>query len=480
MRIDHSEQWRKGMAALTRYIAENGHARVPFSYVTSDGLRLGQWVANRRRNAEKLTPEQRSELDTLGFIWRIVDRSERWREAIDALTRYVTENGHARVPFSYVTSDGLPLGQWVSSRRHCAERLTPEQRSELDTLGFVWTIEANRPWTEWVELLRAFVEREGHARVPQAHVTADGAKLGWWVTACRRSEASFVPARRAELDALGFVWNANQRVSWDQRVLLVKQFINREGHPEVPSRHVEDGHPLGQWLREQRILAAQGTPPARWSELSALGVRPHESKVVRGADGVAALQSYVEEHGHARVHYQFVTADGLPLGNWLSGQRKLRNSGRMNPDRETVLSRLGVEWNPSKDGFHAMVRSLRHFVQREGHFDVPPPHIELDRPLGAWVQRQLELADHDRLPPDDLQVLQELGLLAAPRITIEELGLSARPYNRLKRADIHFVDELVSLSEADLTDLRNLGGTSIAEIKARLSENGHALKASHK
>ncbi|MGC4175973.1 DNA-directed RNA polymerase subunit alpha [Demequina sp.] len=59
---------------------------------------------------------------------------------------------------------------------------------------------------------------------------------------------------------------------------------------------------------------------------------------------------------------------------------------------------------------------------------------------------------------------------------IEELNLTQRSYNCLKREGIHTVGELTARSEADLMDIRNFGQKSITEVKEKLAELGFALK----
>ena len=63
-------------------------------------------------------------------------------------------------------------------------------------------------------------------------------------------------------------------------------------------------------------------------------------------------------------------------------------------------------------------------------------------------------------------------------LPIEDLNMSVRSYNCLKREGIHTVGELVTRSEADLMDIRNFGAKSIDEVKVKLIELGLALKDS--
>ena len=60
---------------------------------------------------------------------------------------------------------------------------------------------------------------------------------------------------------------------------------------------------------------------------------------------------------------------------------------------------------------------------------------------------------------------------------IEDLDLSVRSYNCLKRAGIHAVRQLVEFSENDLLNIRNFGVKSIEEVKDKLESMGLGLKA---
>ncbi len=61
-------------------------------------------------------------------------------------------------------------------------------------------------------------------------------------------------------------------------------------------------------------------------------------------------------------------------------------------------------------------------------------------------------------------------------MTIEELDLSVRSYNCLKRAGINTVQELADKSEADMMRVRNLGRKSLEEVKNKLADLGLSLR----
>ncbi|HXJ28254.1 MAG TPA: DNA-directed RNA polymerase subunit alpha, partial [Streptosporangiaceae bacterium] len=72
----------------------------------------------------------------------------------------------------------------------------------------------------------------------------------------------------------------------------------------------------------------------------------------------------------------------------------------------------------------------------------------------------------------------DAALAADLALPIEELNLTVRSYNCLKREGIHTVGELVARSEQDLLDIRNFGAKSIEEVKQKLIDMNLALKDS--
>ena len=61
-------------------------------------------------------------------------------------------------------------------------------------------------------------------------------------------------------------------------------------------------------------------------------------------------------------------------------------------------------------------------------------------------------------------------------MTIEELDLSVRSFNCLKRAGINTVEDLISKSEEDMMKVRNLGRKSLEEVVFKLDTLGFSLR----
>ena len=83
----------------------------------------------------------------------------------------------------------------------------------------------------------------------------------------------------------------------------------------------------------------------------------------------------------------------------------------------------------------------------------------------------------DTLDTDFLVEKEEPGKEKVYDMTVEELDLSVRSFNCLKRANINTVEELINKTEEDMMHVRNLGVKSLEEVQAKLASLGLSLKS---
>ncbi|MEX0834634.1 MAG: DNA-directed RNA polymerase subunit alpha C-terminal domain-containing protein, partial [Nitriliruptor sp.] len=74
------------------------------------------------------------------------------------------------------------------------------------------------------------------------------------------------------------------------------------------------------------------------------------------------------------------------------------------------------------------------------------------------------------------EALASIGTDPVKSMLIEDLDLSVRSYNCLKREGVGTVGELLDRTEQDLLEIRNFGSKSVDEVKEKLVELGVALK----
>jgi len=130
-----------------------------------------------------------------------------------------------------------------------------EQRREdlLEQAGFEWNNIYDTSWDAMFALLLQFKTKNGHCNVPRRRVE-QGKSLGVWVNNQRsKKQKNMLEQRREDLlEQAGFEWNNIYDTSWDAMFALLLQFKTKNGHCNVPHKHVEQGKRLGHWVNTQR------------------------------------------------------------------------------------------------------------------------------------------------------------------------------------------------------------------------------------
>ena len=136
------EAWAKLLTHLDEYVAEFGHANVPFRFVSADGYQLGILLGKKRERRARLRPDQMTELESRrGWVWDASanTRVDAWAKFLTHLDEFIAETGHANVPRRFVSVDGYKLGLLMHSRRSRRATLSPDQVTELERRpGWRW------------------------------------------------------------------------------------------------------------------------------------------------------------------------------------------------------------------------------------------------------------------------------------------------------------------------------------------------------
>jgi len=381
--------WEEGFNYLKEYIDREGHAFIPQSYKTDDGYNLGTWIGTQRNSRDQLTPERESRLESLnGWVWNVLDAA--WEEGFNHLKEYADRAGHAKIPQSYKTDDGYKLGYWAGYQRNKRDKLTPERKSRLESLnGWVWNA-LDAAWEEGFNYLKEYVDKEGHANIPQLYKTDDGYNLGSWVAGQRsKNRDQLTPERESRLEALnGWVWNGLDAL-WKEGFNHLKEYVDREGHARVPKSYKTDsGYKLGQWVGVRRTNRDQLTEE---KELSLESLNGWVWDVLDAAweEGFEHLITHIEEEGHAKkIPKLYKTGDGYNLGSWINTQRGKRD--KLTPEREARLEALdGWVWNVTDSSWEEGFSHLVTYLANHGDANVPSSYkTESDYNLGRWVGRQ--------------------------------------------------------------------------------------------
>lgn len=128
-----------GLSALSEFVDTYGHACPAQSYITPGGFRLGQWVHHLRRRRDQLNPEQAAAVQAQpGWQWDV--RDVNWHRGLRELAAFKAAYGHLRVPRSYRTASGEPLGKWLDNQKIArrARTLSVDRRRALADVDPAW------------------------------------------------------------------------------------------------------------------------------------------------------------------------------------------------------------------------------------------------------------------------------------------------------------------------------------------------------
>ncbi|MGJ9372951.1 MULTISPECIES: DNA-directed RNA polymerase subunit alpha [Nesterenkonia] len=227
----------------------------------------------------------------------------------------------------------------------------------------------------------------------------------------------------------------------------------------VSSEHDE---PVVAYLRKEGpgpVTAADITPPAgvefhnpdlHLATLNEHGKLDMELTVERGRGYVSAAQNKMADAEIGRIPVDSIYSPVLKVSFKVEATRVEQ---RTDFDKLTV----DVETKPSMEPRDALASAGTTLVEL----------FSLARELNVAAEG-IEIGPS----PTDAALAADMAL------PIEDLELTVRSYNCLKREGIHSVGELVARSEADLMDIRNFGAKSIDEVKDKLVELGLSLKDS--
>ena len=130
----------------------------------------------------------------------------------------------------------------------------------------------------------------------------------------------------------------------------------------------------------------------------------------RWAQGLGALEAFVASHGHTRVPATHRTAEGFPLGSWVSARRQDRQAGRLTDEQTGALDALGFAWDPREADFARGLAELRVFVTEHGHARFPTTYRTRDGfALGVWANSRRGDRRAGRLTEERIVALDALG-----------------------------------------------------------------------
>lgn len=224
------DPWQERYDLALAYKTEHGDLEIPSVYKTADGVWLGSWVSRQRQTlnsgSSALSSERRKLLRTLFKGERRPSdpaadhgtvREANWERNFRSAARYARKYKHLLVPASYVDSDGVRLGVWISNLRAARKnrpdsyQVTLAHIKKLNSIGMVWDAR-DAKWGTAYQQAKAYYKAHGNLHAAANYKSDEtGFCLGDWLRRMREwditHDPKLTPERRAMLDKIGMEWS---------------------------------------------------------------------------------------------------------------------------------------------------------------------------------------------------------------------------------------------------------------------------------
>lgn len=224
------DPWQERYDLALAYKTEHGDLEIPSVYKTADGVWLGSWVSRQRQTlnsgSSALSSERRKLLRTLFKGERRPSdpaadhgtvREANWERNFRSAARYARKYKHLLVPASYVDSDGVRLGVWISNLRAARKnrpdsyQVTLAHIKKLNSIGMVWDAR-DAKWGTAYQQAKAYYKAHGNLHAAANYKSDEtGFCLGDWLRRMREWDTThdpkLTPERRAMLDKIGMEWS---------------------------------------------------------------------------------------------------------------------------------------------------------------------------------------------------------------------------------------------------------------------------------
>ena len=216
---ESGDPWERRYALAKEYYKGHGNLQIPADYVV-DGVWLGRWVREQKSKLSQegkgaLTKEQKEKLLSIGLTIGVSQAEISWREQYGQAEEFFKKFGNLSVPKRYTAGNGKKLGVWLQHQRAGRRNgaLASWQVGLLDGIGMVW--ECKDAWERGFLHAQEYALKKGDLEVPNAHVCADGYRLGKWISNQRCAYMGIATKRLTEkqirrLEEIGMVWSVEQ------------------------------------------------------------------------------------------------------------------------------------------------------------------------------------------------------------------------------------------------------------------------------
>lgn len=458
-------QWNSNYDLAKKYYVQKGDLLIPKNYEIN-GVKLGEWIValrhiyNGGKSSRSISKEQVDKLNEIGMVWNTNENG--WEKNYNSAYKYYYENGHLRVPQTYIY-EGENLGSWLHYQRQSYKKgtLDKERIKKLNSIEMVWD-PINENWENYYSLATKYYKEIGNLNVTD-DFEMEGYNIGRWLSVLRqayngRQDVKLTQEQINRLNSIGMIWKKKsgaQTSFFEQATFYYcKQFfkdtlnkfldygfeidiyipslkfaIEYDGEFWHRNKYIEDNEKdekcceLGIKLIRIREFPLEKTKCAinyiledykhnTFSTLlnqvfiEQLGVsldinlKRDSLEIIKYFKTSASdpwyskfelAREYYNNHGDLLISTNHIT-NGVKLGSWIRNQRNAYKgqSGTSFLTQEKIgkLDKIGMVWNTREFSWDLGYKYARDYFLENDNLLVPSKYVVDNFKLGKWINGQ--------------------------------------------------------------------------------------------
>ena len=374
-------------------------------------LYLANWAGSQRTNRKngKLSPEKLNKLNSIGFIWHIIEN--KWEQSFNDYKKFKQDHDCEPV---FKTAKGLErdLSVWAGDQRerYKANKISKDRIDKLNSIGFSWDRKSDQ-WNNEFNKYKLFKEKNNREPSNSSKDKTEKS-IGTWAVGqrvCGRN--NLIQYRIDKLKSIGFSWSIKED-RWGHSFNEYKSFKEKNNRePSNKAKNKEESE-IGKWITRQKIIYnKKNLPQDRIDKLNSIGI-VWDQKADWWEQTFNDYKKFRTEWNREPLH---TAKDKFErdIAVWVTRQRKSYKKNKLLKDRIDKLNSIEFVWDQKSDNWEQTFEDYQTFKKKHGREPSNSSKDEFERFLAHWaVAQRMGYGRKKRATPQNrIDKLKSIGFI---------------------------------------------------------------------
>lgn len=402
-------KWNYMFLILSNYYKKYNHLYIPINFITRNGDKLGYWLYTQvmKQKNGTLSKEHEEKLDNLSSSWKdkIVTKTSFPEQAIMFYIKKVFKDA-----YKYKDNDISEIDIYI-----------PNLKIGIEYDGYAWHKNVKK------DIQKGIICKEKDIKLIRVReIKCPKINDGSYVINIKEENKNELekailgifnyikvipPKINLEKDYFNIMdsYLKNIDIDWYIKYDELKEFYEKHGNLNVPASNKK----LTKWIYEQRNAYLIKGKVKRFNQnkinlLNELNFAwTPQKKQWNKCYNLA--EEYFKEHKNLLININY-KKDGIPLGTWISTQRKNYKTHKLNKDQIDKLNKINMVWNPKDEIWNQYFIVVKEYYRENQNVDIPYNYVKNGLCIGRWIGTQRQQYKKGKLEQDRINKLNDLNI----------------------------------------------------------------------